>query len=484
MKAFFQSLKGKIITASVSVGVVAAVTAILIIANSGIRSIVVNALNGVTTVVNGSNTNEAYEGLKLKAGDDVTVSSDADLTLAMDEDKYVYAEPNTHFWIEAKGKLGNTNTKVFMDEGSNLFRIDDKLGENESFTVDTPNSTMAVRGTVFRVTCRTDENGEFYTDVEVYEGEVFVQAKFKDDRKANDNRVFKAGEWVTVHLDKDETVSEFLKSDNDYKMTEENYKNLRVGTVEFLGAAAEGGRKLCISKELLYDYAELVPHEWVEKVLKEPTETEDGEMIEVCAVCGKENGSSKKIEKTGPAVDEETDADSLETEEVLEETEEADTVNPETCNHVYGTARVTLEPTMFTEGSQVVTCTLCGTSKTETVNKLDIPLELMELAGEQTEALQQAECDHDYQTVSKGDGYKKIKCSKCGKSETIKTEKSHSSSDSGCSHNWVWVWDSYSRPNCFHHQMCTLCGATGASGSMDVTTGQSSTCSVCGHVNK
>ena len=140
MKTFLTTLKGKIIAGVSTAVVVGGIAAAVIIANSGFRTIVVNAFNGVTTIVNGSKTSEAYEGLHLKAGDDVTVGSSADLTLAMDEDKHVYAEPNTHFWVEAKGKLGNTKTKVYMDEGSNLFRIDDKLSESEYFEVDTPNS--------------------------------------------------------------------------------------------------------------------------------------------------------------------------------------------------------------------------------------------------------------------------------------------------------------------------------------------------------
>ena len=167
MKTFLTTLKGKIIAGVSTAVVVGGIVAAVVIANSGFRTIVVNAFNGVTTIVNGSKTSEAYEGLHLKAGDDVTVGSSADLTLAMDEDKHVYAEPNTHFWVEAKGKLGNTKTKVYMDEGSNLFRIDDKLSEKNIDKADVIGVGVGVPGPV-------DGNGVIHRAVNLGWGEFNV----------------------------------------------------------------------------------------------------------------------------------------------------------------------------------------------------------------------------------------------------------------------------------------------------------------------
>lgn len=168
MKSFLSSTKGKIISAAVTAGLVSSVITAIIFISLGYRTIAVKAFNGVTQIVNGNKENTAYEGLHLKSGDDVSVKEESDLTLSLDEDKFVYAEPNTHFWIEAAGKVNDTKTKIHMDEGSNLFRIDNKLNDDEYFDVETPNSTMSVRGTVFRVVCYIDENGETITVLEVW----------------------------------------------------------------------------------------------------------------------------------------------------------------------------------------------------------------------------------------------------------------------------------------------------------------------------
>ena len=127
MKAFLTTVKGKVIAASITAALVASVVTSVVFINLGYRTIAVKALNGITQILNGDKENYAYEGLHLKSGDNVNVNPDADLTLALDEDKFVYAEPNTKFWIEAAGRLGDTRTTIHLEEGSQLFRIDNKL---------------------------------------------------------------------------------------------------------------------------------------------------------------------------------------------------------------------------------------------------------------------------------------------------------------------------------------------------------------------
>lgn len=149
MKTFLTTVKGKIIAAAITAAVFSSVITAVILVNLGYRTIAVKALNGITQILNGDKENFAYEGLHLKEGDNVNVNKEADLTLALDEDKFVYAEPETRFWIEASGKLGDTRTTIHLEEGSQLFRIDKKLEGEEYFDVETPNSTMSVRGNCF-----------------------------------------------------------------------------------------------------------------------------------------------------------------------------------------------------------------------------------------------------------------------------------------------------------------------------------------------
>lgn len=158
--------------------VAAVVVAVLLSRQESYRTVAVAETNGITLVVNETSAGEnAYVGMHLYSGDDVTVQNSADLTLLLDMDKYVYAEEHTHFWLETAGSSDKGRTVIHLAEGSELNRLKNQLKEGESYQVDTPNSTMAVRGTVFRVTVYYDENGMAYTLIEVLDGAVQVDLK-------------------------------------------------------------------------------------------------------------------------------------------------------------------------------------------------------------------------------------------------------------------------------------------------------------------
>lgn len=141
------------------------------------RNITVVELNGGTKVTS-ENADEtiAYEGMQLVSGDFVDVAYDNDMTMQLDEDRHLYAGENTRFTIEATGKTGATKTVVALDEGSILIGIENKLGSEESFEVSTPNSTMSVRGTTFKVSVSIGADGIPTTTLEVMKGEVEVKA--------------------------------------------------------------------------------------------------------------------------------------------------------------------------------------------------------------------------------------------------------------------------------------------------------------------
>lgn len=112
------------------------------------RVVSVDEHNGESSLTRGGGEVIAlYDGLNLQSGDDVVTGSGADATLAVDSDKYLYAEENTHFWLEAEGREGSSRTSIHVEDGSVLFRLDTKLNAAESFQVSTPNATMSIRGT-------------------------------------------------------------------------------------------------------------------------------------------------------------------------------------------------------------------------------------------------------------------------------------------------------------------------------------------------
>ena len=135
------------------------------------RNVSVTDINGTAEVTSSGKSKDAFKGQQLVSGDSVDVHSDSDMTLLLDEDKHVFASENSHFSLEATGQTGATKTKIVVDNGTTLIGIDNKLGEEETFEVSTPNATMAVRGTVFYVTVTNTEDGT-KTELVVKEGVV------------------------------------------------------------------------------------------------------------------------------------------------------------------------------------------------------------------------------------------------------------------------------------------------------------------------
>lgn len=199
------------------------------------RTVVVTNLNGSPLV----NNEAAYSGMHLVTGDNVDVPGASDMTLFLDNDKHVYAYENTKFSLVADGKEGSTKTVIKLEEGSVLNEIDNKLGDKESYQVDTPTATMSVRGTKFTVTVYA-EGGVTYTEVSVTEGTVVAELKNSDGSfngltktlEAGDSAVIRASEGVTEFLDEEAIAS--LKGGNNGGNSGGGYDGPRAENLDFL----------------------------------------------------------------------------------------------------------------------------------------------------------------------------------------------------------------------------------------------------------
>lgn len=141
--------------------------------NTFTRSLCVKELNGSTKVKNEKVEKKAAVGMNFQSGDNVSVQEKSDMTMQMDMDKYLYAEENTHFRLEAQGTEDNSKTHIRMEDGSVLISIEEKLQDGEEFVVDVPNAAMTVRGTMFRVGVN-HENGKYFSVLDVLDGQVEV----------------------------------------------------------------------------------------------------------------------------------------------------------------------------------------------------------------------------------------------------------------------------------------------------------------------
>jgi len=107
-------------------------------------------------------------------------------------------------------------------------RLDNKLSEESVYGVSTPNSTMAVRGTVFRIEVVTAKDGVLETHVSVYEGEVACTLIQPDGTVGDEIILVANDETIIIRSEKDET---FLV----YEEPEEvEYEELERKILEFI----------------------------------------------------------------------------------------------------------------------------------------------------------------------------------------------------------------------------------------------------------
>lgn len=245
--------KGPLIGAIAGVAVVILAVVVILLLNrkeAVYRIIKVFELDGKSTVTRQDIGDlDAYDNMVLESGDQVYVDTGS-LTLKMDEDKYVYAEEKTRFQLEAAGTSENSKTRIRLEEGILTNEIQNKLSDESSYEVNTPNSTMSVRGTIYMVDVY-EENGIRYTKVSVFEGAVATKLIYADGSVSDQEKLVEKGKEVLIYDDNSGTDYVGEPSDIDYSA-------LPQGVIAFLLEKANAG----------YDIG--IPAEDLEKCLQGP----------------------------------------------------------------------------------------------------------------------------------------------------------------------------------------------------------------------
>lgn len=184
-------------------------------------------------------TMDAFENLNLITGDKVEVAEDSYMRLKVDDDKYVLAEAGSVFKIYAMGSTDNGRTNIELEKGAVTVEVQNKLSDDASFEVTTPNSVMAVRGTVFRISLDVDEAGEPITKIAVFEGEVSVQKKDENGNLSKEQSG-KSGNEIIVYEEVEELQIKILG--------EISFTDIPVEVLEFLQEITER-RELSITSE-------------------------------------------------------------------------------------------------------------------------------------------------------------------------------------------------------------------------------------------
>ena len=155
------SSKKIIIMIASAVFVVAAAAVILLSGKDEFfRSILVYDLEGNAVIERADiGTIDAAENLYLESGDRVSVKEESMMRMKLDDDKYITAEANTVFSLEAKGDAKDSKTKINLEQGSITNEIQNPLSGESVYETATPNSVMAVRGTIYRAELSDDGDG-------------------------------------------------------------------------------------------------------------------------------------------------------------------------------------------------------------------------------------------------------------------------------------------------------------------------------------
>ena len=271
----------------------------------GYRVIQVYEVNGKATIAREKVGNmDAYEKLNLMSGDWLSVLKESYMRLKMDEDKYMLVQEESELSIFATGSDKNSKTDIQLEKGSITVEVQNKLGNEESFEVTTPNAVMAVRGTVFHIRADVDEKGEPVTKVAIFEGAVTVQ-KIDENGQPSEEQTIEGGKEVIIYEKEDGEV--VIQVNDEIDMEE-----YPTEVWEFLQEISEGGRELWLTSEE------------IEEKLEEAKEKEQSSEI----VTEKETEVETEIEsETTSEVETETET---ETEKVTEtETENETTVSSE-----------------------------------------------------------------------------------------------------------------------------------------------------------
>ncbi len=247
--------KVALIAATVVASLVAIVGVLFIFLNKEevYRQIQVYELNGTASVKRDNNqTLEAYNNMQLQNNDEVSVAADASMQLKLDNDKYALLEGDTQIQLIASGNSQDSKTVIELKKGSIINNLQNKLGENSSYEVNTPNSTMAVRGTTFRMEVHYDKDDTPHTTLEVMEGTVACQLKNPDGTMNEEIVMVTKGDSVQVNG---------TKGNADYELINGtvNYKNLNLDALQFLNRILANEK----NKSFSIDKSEL------EKVIKE-----------------------------------------------------------------------------------------------------------------------------------------------------------------------------------------------------------------------
>lgn len=220
------------------------------------RTIKVFKTEGTAYVLRNEQREDCYVDLKLKSNDELKTLEESNVVLKLDEDKFIYVGEKSNIKVEAtKEKF-----KLVISEGSIVSEVKNKLADGDSFEVDTPNTSMTIRGTNFGVTVKK-VNGQTQITYKLIKGLIDVNViqpkngafdiskfsltpgngftiKANDSGLVDSNNISKVLEDNKDNIKEYESVEEYVSVNGDvyiteFEMDEDDYKEILEKNVGF-----------------------------------------------------------------------------------------------------------------------------------------------------------------------------------------------------------------------------------------------------------
>ena len=170
-----------VIVALVVVGIIAAVVYKNRDKVEAQRTARVIEINGPCNILREGAVINAVADMPLYSGDTFYSGIDASARIMIDDDKFLYLDSTTRINFSASGTPDETHTLIFVETGSMLTEVKEKLADGESFDIVTPNSFMEIHGTKTLTEVVTNASGAIRTSTAVIEGNVKYSTVIKQN---------------------------------------------------------------------------------------------------------------------------------------------------------------------------------------------------------------------------------------------------------------------------------------------------------------
>ena len=195
--------------AGVAVALIAVVVALILFLpkNESYRLLKMYEFDGTGTVTRaGKGDITPYANMVLESGDKISLDTGV-LTIQADDDKFIHLDEHTTIQLIATGTSANSKTSIELIEGGITSDIRNKLSADSTYEVNTPNSAMSVRGTVF-YTYVYEIDGVKYTRTCCFEGEVTSRLVYKNGTYSVEEVPIIKGKEVIIY--EDGTTTDYL----------------------------------------------------------------------------------------------------------------------------------------------------------------------------------------------------------------------------------------------------------------------------------